>query len=300
MILMIGSRVCAVLCLLVILVASPGCLVRRRVITTQDSHGKPRQLQTATTNALVDTLRRRYETIRSFNATVDMTPVIGSVYKGEITEYKDVRAYILFRKPDEIRVIGLYPVVRSKAFDMVSNGQIFRILIPSKNRFVEGRNDAPAVSKNSLENLRPDAFTNALLISPPAENETPRMIDSTDEENALYILVMIGKTADNLPTIDRSVYFDRTNLQIVRQKIYDAEGNIVSDTRYREWKVFDGQLFPTSVDINRPKDGYGVVMNVVKMDINTPLTDDKFVLNRPEGTQLHTIGTPAPAAGQPN
>src|ERR1051326_6269489 len=65
--------------------------------------------------------------IESFQGTLDMTPSTGSVYKGQITEYRDIRGYILFRRPENIRVIGQYPVVRATAFDMVSNGTEFKI-----------------------------------------------------------------------------------------------------------------------------------------------------------------------------
>jgi outer membrane lipoprotein-sorting protein len=296
---MMRSRTLVLLCLLAALMSTPGCLVRRRVISSQSAPGKPRQLLSATREELLRRVRQQYDAINAFNATVDMTPVVGSVYQGKITEYKDIRAYIIYRKPDMIRVIGLYPVVRSKAFDMVSDGTLFRALIPSKNRFIEGRNDAPPNSKNPLENLRPEAFTSALLIPPPKNNEDPLLVDSTDEETALYILVLVGKTPEGRLAITRSIFFDRTTLLIVRQKSYDPNGNIISDTRYRNWKPTNGVLFPYGVDINRPEDGYGVAMNVIKVDINSPITDDKFVLNRPEGTQLQTVGTPAPASGQP-
>ena len=61
-----------------------------------------------------------------------MVPAVGSVNKGKITEYKDVLGYILFKKPDEMRLIGLYPVVRNKAFDMVSRGADFRLVCAFK------------------------------------------------------------------------------------------------------------------------------------------------------------------------
>ena len=83
-----------------------------------------------------------------------MVPALGTAEKSQITEYKDVRGYILFRKPEHIRIIGLYPVVRNKAFDMVSDGSTFRLYIPAKNRFVTGRNEVTVLSKNKLENLR--------------------------------------------------------------------------------------------------------------------------------------------------
>src|SRR6185295_7401484 len=106
------------------------------------------------------------EAIRDFNSTVDMVPALGTAEKSKITEYKDVRAYILFRKPTDIRIIGLYPVVRNKAFDMVSNGIRFRVYIPSKNRFLEGSNTTQQLSENKLENLRPQHFLDALLVRP--------------------------------------------------------------------------------------------------------------------------------------
>ena len=65
---------------------------------------------------------RQFDAVRDFNAEVDMVPALGTAEKSKITEYKDVRAYILFRRPADIRLIGLYPVVRAKAFDMVSDG----------------------------------------------------------------------------------------------------------------------------------------------------------------------------------
>ena len=54
--------------------------------------------------------------------------------------------------------------------------------------------------------------------------------------------------------------------------------------------------FPKHIEINRPRDEYAVVIDIVKMDINKGVTDDKFVLDRPEGSTLQTIGAPAGAA----
>ena len=78
---------------------------------------------TADKQTLIDRLAQQYRAVQSFSATVDMVPALGSSEKSKITEYKDVRGYILFRKPADIRIIGLYPVVRNKAFDMVSKRQ---------------------------------------------------------------------------------------------------------------------------------------------------------------------------------
>jgi hypothetical protein len=45
-----------------------------------------------------------------------------------------------------------------------------------------------------------------------------------------------------------------------------------------------------------------VVIDIVKMDINKGVSDDKFVLDQPEGTTLQVVGqepAPAPAPARP-
>src|ERR1700692_4843883 len=154
------------LCLLVLMLASsPSCLVRRRIITRKS--GQPAQpLLTADKERLIKEIADQYAAIQTLNATVDMAPALGTANKGKITEYKDVRAYILFRKPSSIRIIGLYPVVRNKAFDMVSDGTDFKLYIPAQNRFLVGRNELEKPSANKLENLRPQHFLEALIVRP--------------------------------------------------------------------------------------------------------------------------------------
>src|SRR5258706_15779917 len=101
--------------------SSTSCLARRRLITRKGGQAT-QTLLTANKDMLIREVARQYAAIDTLNATVDMVPAIGTANKGKITEYKDVRAYVLFRKPAFIRIIGLYPVVRNKAFDMVSDG----------------------------------------------------------------------------------------------------------------------------------------------------------------------------------
>ncbi len=272
------------------LLSLTACLTRRRLITRQGA--KPdRTLATASKEQLLKRVSDLYASTQSFNATVDLTPAVGSVYKGEITEYKDVRAYILFRAPDSIRIIGQYPVIRGTAFDMTSSGPLFRLYIPSKNRFIEGREDSPLSKTNQLENLRPEAFLNAMLIRPPdPKTELPALEDFTDESNAFYILHIVGKNPDDSLMIKRNIWFDRLSLRIVRQEAFDAAGSILSDTRYSDWQSYGGIPFPAGIDINRPRDGYGVVVRVVKIEMNPKLTDDKFTLEQPEGSQLEVLG----------
>jgi outer membrane lipoprotein-sorting protein len=270
-----------------------GCFVRRRIITRKGSNATP-VLLTADKQTLIDRLARNYQDVQSFSATVDMVPALGSSEKSKITEYKDVRGYILFRKPADIRIIGLYPVVRNKAFDMVSNGTDFRLYLPSSNRFVVGSNQLAAKSPKKIENLRPQHFLEALLVAPMKPGEKAELMNFTDEDNAVYILhfVRVQPDGEILPT--RSVWFNRLNLHLARQLVYDPAGNILTDARYSDWQNYDGTPFPKTIDIDRPQDEYAVVLTVVKMEINRGVSNDKFVLEQPEGTQLQVLGQPAP------
>jgi hypothetical protein len=72
--------------------------------------------------------------------------------------------------------------------------------------------------------------------------------------------------------------------------VLDAEGNILTDARYSEWRSFDNVRFPKHIEINRPRDEYAVVVDIVKMDINKGVSDDKFVLNQPEGSVRQVVG----------
>jgi len=243
-------------------------------------------------NALVQSIEHQYNAIHDFNATVDMVPAVGSAEKNKITEFKDVRAFILFRQPALIRIIGLYPVVRSKAFDMSSDGAAFRLYLPSKNRFLTGSNEIVAPSPNKLENLRPEHMLNALIVRPVDPANKLLLENFTDEDNAFYILHEVRVTPEGQLLLLRTIWFNRVNLQLTRQLIFDAAGNILSDARYTQWKNYDNVPFPKHIEINRPHDEYGVVIDVVKMDINKGVSDDKFVLKQPEGTTLQIVGQP--------
>ena len=274
---------------LIAAMATSGCFVRHRTVAAP---GKPqnRDLITASKQDLVDRIHRVSDFIQSFNIRADMAPSVGQISGGELTDYATVRAYILFRKPDEIRVIGLDPVVHSKTiFDMISIGPQFKVYIPTKNTFYIGNNNAPPSSKNKLENLRPTAFLTSLIIPPPDPSEQTMLVDDTDESKAIYILFMLGESQGQRH-IKRAVYFDRYTLHIVRQKTFDESGGIVSETRYSDWKNYDPILYPSTILMRRPKDGYELTMTLVSEKFNPQdLTDSQFALEQPQGVKVVEI-----------
>src|SRR5260370_12442597 len=149
------------LTLLITILPTTGCLFRTRTVEQQYSKAP---LQAATQKELVEAINRQAEKVRSLQATVDIDASSGGVKKGKVTDYKEIRGYVLARRPAMLRMIGLMPIVRNKAFDMVSNGQDFKLWIPPKNPFVVGKNDVrPPNTAQPLKHTPPHNTSTHLL-----------------------------------------------------------------------------------------------------------------------------------------
>jgi hypothetical protein len=184
---------------------------------------------------------------------------------------------------------------------MVSDGTNFKLYVPARNRFLVGRNEIDQPSPNKLENLRPQHFLEALLVRPVDANRDKLLLENfTDEDNAFYVLHVVHVNGGGELQLDRTIWFNRYNLTLARQLIFDTAGNILTDARYTDWRPYDNVAYPKHIEINRPRDEYAVVIDIVKMDINKGVSDDKFVLDQPEGTTLQVVGqAPAPAPAKP-
>jgi outer membrane lipoprotein-sorting protein len=260
------------------------------------------QLKTATQQILIDYINTQAIAIRSMQATVDIDTTVGGVKKGKVTDYQEIRGYVLARKPAMLRMIGLMPIVRNKAFDMVSDGQGFKLWIPTKNRFVVGRNDVETHNPaQPLESLRPQHIYDALLlrrIDPEneiavLENDTELVTDAKSHKlsRADYVIDVIRK-GDQGWALSRKIVFSRLDLLPHRQLLYDAEGNVATNAVYGNYKNDNGIEFPWQIEIARPQEEYDITLNIVKLDLNQPLTDDKFILEQPVGAEVVHLDKP--------
>lgn len=257
-------------------------------------------LLTATLPQLVERINADAKKIQSFNATVEIATSVGGAKKGKVTEYEEIKGYILEKDPDLMRIIGLFPIVRTTAFDMVSDGKTFKLSIPPLNRFIEGPADESAApSTNTLENLRPHVFFDALLLHEISGDEIAVLAQSTEvvpdatKKNKSWIVpdyvVDVIRPNGNLGTLVRTITFSRTDLKPHQQMIYDKEGAVATQATYEDFRDFNGIQFPASIQINRPKEEYSIHLTIDSIKINVPLRDDQFVLNQPPGSQLKVL-----------
>jgi hypothetical protein len=288
-----GNRCLHTLLLLIALVPLGGCLSRSRRVA---HHTSTAQLQTTTVNDLIERINAEATEIETLKATVGITASVGGSKLGKITEFQEIRGYILARKPSSLRMIGLFPILQNHVFDMVSSGQEFKLWIPPKNKFIVGDNEETRPSTEPLGNLRPQVIYNALLLQAvDPQNELTvlevsedEVIDQRTQKKILrpdYSLNIIKQNGHQW-YLSRKVVFDRTDLRPHQQLLYDEHGSIVTDVHYDEYREFNGVFFPTSILIWRPREEYSIKLQVTKLTINGPIMDDQFVLELPSGAGL--------------
>lgn len=259
--------------------ASAACFVRRRAVVSPGRR-RPNPVLAATKDDLIQRLHALSDPIQSFLMTADLSPSVLEPSKGTAIDYATVSAYILFLRPDDIRVLARDPVLGSTIFDMVSSGAGFRLSIPPRKRFIIGNSNAPQKPGNKLENLRPAALLSALMIYPPSPESDITVLER-DPARGLYILQILRRNQDQF-ALARQVYFDGYTLQVSRQKTFDPAGSVLSDAKYSDWKPYGGHAYPSSIDIQRPKDNYEVQLSIETMRINSPeVTAAKFMLEQP-------------------
>jgi hypothetical protein len=285
-----------------------GCGVFLRTRPVEETYSKA-PLREASQSALIESINQQAQKLQSLQATVDIDTSLGGAKKGHVTDYKEIRGYVLARRPAMLHLIGLLPIVRTTAFDMVSNGEQFKLWIPPKNRFIVGRNDVQTRNPDQpMESIRPQDLFDALLIRPvDSEREIAVMENSYDilhdaKGNRVlqddYELVVIRK-GDQGWKLSRKIVFSRTDLQPHRQYIYDEEGKLVTDARYADYKDYDGVSYPSRIEIARPLEEYDIKLNILKLEINKPLRDDQFALEQPPGAEVVHLDKPQTSAAGP-
>lgn len=260
----------------------------------------PAVVLTATAHQLIQQMDQRYDAIHSMLAKVMIQASVGGASKGKVTEYTSVRGDILLRQPSMLRVLGLMPVIETRAFDMVSNGKNFKLLIPPKDEAVIGTGTVTTPSKNPLMNLRPAVFYDSLLIKKVGPDD---LVYVTSDTGILrdphshhliaepdYELGVLRRSDDSQLLIpERVIHISRTDLLPFQQDQYNDQGILVTRTLYSNYRTFDQIPYPTKIQISRPIDGYQIVLTIEKLTFNHPLADDQFELKIPPGTKIKQL-----------
>jgi outer membrane lipoprotein-sorting protein len=248
----------------------------------------------ATLDQLLKQLSTDYNAVKSLTATVDITASVGSEHKGEVKDYPTFAGYIVLRKPTDLHIQMLVPVVRSRALEMVSNGTEFKLYVPPQNKAFTGKDEEPAtISPNGLYNLRPYIIRDALVIPPLQQDEEVALVEGsrilppasgrkgTFEEPDYDLTIVRHKSGQVVETL-RVIHISRVTMRPYEQDIYDHSGRVVTIVTYDGYKHFGDQIFPMTITIRRPLDEYSLKIDFSKVIFNDDVDDQSFELNIPD------------------
>src|SRR5262245_13840128 len=295
---------CVKTCLLAATLAAISCGCHGRTITgrTVIKQGERPVAKDATREELLATYNAIARNTKTLNATMELKPTAGSRYSGIIEEYHEVQAFLLAERPAEIRMIGQAPVIGKTVFDMASDGDTFRVSIPTKNKFLVGSVAGERNSAKPIENLRPQHLLDALLWHEIRKEEAVTMREFNNEQARYYVLTVL-RGGYQLEVL-REIWFDRSNLQVARIQTFGPKGTLRSDVSFSDWQPLDNSAtalanapaaptssaplpapavtsFPRTILIDRPHDDYKLELQVAKVAVNEEIPADRFKLEQP-------------------
>lgn len=294
-----GTRLPLFLILLLAVVFLSGC------ISPKDKVERPKLLkaENASQDQLVSVVNR-FARVNSMRAKMDLKFEDNSYAEMGIAEkYKTADGEVVVQRPGKILLKVQVPIIKTDVAQMTSDGEKFRVAILEDGgsgkykKFVLGTNSADYTSLqkeidkiengdgaknlkqnvNAFANLRPQHFTEAMLLRPVDTTANvyvqSEIVQEEFDINAkqksplrwvlrgYYLLDEIHKGDDGNMKISRRFWFDRVGeIRLARQQIFDAQGNVESDIVYgSEGDLTDNgdyKKLPLRIVVTRPKEKY--------------------------------------------
>ncbi len=257
----------------------------------------------ATQSELVEQVNRLAK-VNSLRAKMDLKFEDNSYAEVGLAEkYKTADGEVVVQRPANIFLKVQVPFIKTDVVQMTSDGEKFRVAILEDGgsgkfkKFVLGTNNADysilqkSVNQmdfngngkelkqnvNAFSNLRPQHFTDAMLMR-PVDTANYAYLQSTisqeeeDSEKAkksplrrvlrgYYLLDEIRKNSDGSLSVSRRFWFDRVGgIRLARQQIFDDKGEIESDIVYGNTgnltETGEYNSLPLQIVVTRPKEKY--------------------------------------------
>lgn len=270
----------------------------------------------------------RFASVSSMRAKMDLKFEDNSfAIFGSKEVYRQADGEVVVQRPGKILLKVQVPILHSDVAQMTSDGENFRVavLINAENgkyrKFVKGTNNADysklqkslsaadlgdnkeaRKNVNAFANLRPQHFTDAMLVRPTDEKfvytQSPIFQDEEDLKvppkspvrfvtRGYYLLDEFEKMPDGTLMILRRFWFDRASrdMRLARQQLFDSSGEIESDIIYgAPGNLGSGESYanlPLEITVTRPKEHYAMKLTYQTPDqvtIGNKFPDAAFTL----------------------
>ena len=256
----------------------------------------PLPAKTAARSELIDRANRFSRSIEALKLKVSYEFTGGTIETGEIKQWRESEGFILLRKPADIRVI--VQAFQVRVIDMVSDGREFSIDVPPKNKFIRGLNHQVIPPRKDVPvNVRPQHIFEALAIASldGADSSLISVEEDQKDRKKFYILSCHQWSPGGGLDLKRKIWFDRFDLNIVRQRIYAEGGKLETEISYSDFRSIDGQVYPALIHFARPQEAYSLSIRAQKIQVNVNLDDDAFVLKKlPTSEEIDLTREPLP------
>jgi hypothetical protein len=285
----------------------------------------------------------RLAAVNALDGRVDIQFLDNSFAECGIAEkYRTADGRLVTQRPGKIYLVINIPVIGTKIAEMSSNGERFWAAVykgdEKYQRFVTGTNsanyekldggagggaspDCNQAGKNreaamqratvsALSSLRPQHFTDAVLVPPVApsgSNLVYASAETFEEEpdprpgakagsriiRGYYVLTELEPAGPNAARVVRRFWFDRVGqLRLARVQTYGDAGRLITDVVYGAQQPFgvDGsRRLPAQIELTRPQDHYSlrvIFQQPGEVKVDQPKLDDAFVLKNSDNLRV--------------
>jgi hypothetical protein len=239
------------------------------------------------------------ELIQTVQASVVVRAKGGQEFGSKVRDSRPSPAILTFRAPASLRMTGVVPFSARRTFDIASDGREFRLLVPDGKimRFFVGPVDAPPVSSNPRENLRPQPIVDALHWFPARHvSAAAPGWSGTGNVRALNV-VLLGLREDSRKTA--RLEFDLRAGTVTKIDIFDEAQKVVTELHYSNWqqvpvsgKAGNSICFPKQILVNRQVQNLQLEIKTMSAELNGVLASTQFQLIPPRGIPVTRVTRP--------
>lgn len=314
-------RLAIITLIAVLIAAASGCGV-------SDKKTVPTLLQPirdANTEQLITEVNR-IASLKSLRGKVDIQFEDTSFAQLGLSEkYKTADGTVVVQRPEKINLKIQAPFIGTTIAEMTSDGEHFRVAVlqgdEKYRRFLKGTNNAnyPPLKEETIaptkdrqkakeqksvsafSNIRPQHFTDALLLKPirPRSetgffysqseffNEEPESKEKPKNRvmRSYYLLDELAPNQDDTLRVVRRFWFDRVNtIRLARVQTFDEKNVLISDVTYSAQTNFgenNAMSLPRNIEVTRIKDNYKLTFKYQEpeaVSINDDYAPEVFLL----------------------
>ena len=250
-----------------------GCAFRTRIPRTQEAPVYRHA-------SLVQLLRRLSAGSNNLsNVKAEFSAAMTDIHTGR---KQTCRGILALARPDRLRMKASKAMLPT-LFDLLCDGGDVALFIP-REKTVYRRSAGDKTMTSGL----PDIGALADVFWGGREKGKP--IHFLEVDGPRYVVCSIAHNGEH-GVLLRKVFFDRVNLNPVRYRYFNAEGNCVRDIRCSDFLTAEGgeYLIPRRITISAPEHGKIISLRLKDIKINSLLNPGLFTLDIPDGVTTRPL-----------